>query len=449
MSILSYFNAPLSIPNGKSLLLGDLDNSDYLQLKANDITTAYIIELPAALGNNNQALTINSNAGGVASLTWSDTVASSLAADNITLGDNEVLLSTSSGNVEINASTGKEIFFNINNNSIVGIDGTAVGILVETESSSTITGALVVSGGVGVAKNLTIGGNVTITNNILGTASFVNDIVPSVADGAALGSSSLEWSDLYLADNANIYMGNDQDVIITHIPDTGILLNSSSQLQFRDSGLYINSSADGNLDINADTEIFFIIDGNSIVSIDGTGLFTPNVINLSNTNTSSSTSTGALVVSGGVGIAENVNIGGALSVSEDATITANTTLSGNFIQGVKSFVGLVDTTQELWGTGKNTSIKAIYANTAAAFNYSSLEGVGYTTGQMMHIFFTNNSGGTANATVDFSTGNLYAGNGQAQYLTFHTTGQSATLIYLDGDASVQGWRILNTGAIVS
>ena len=123
-------------------------------------------------------------------------------------------------------------------------------------------------------------------------------------------------------------------------------------------------------------------------------------------------------------------------------------MSGNFIQGVTSFLGS-NTTQELWGPGKNTSIKSIYANTAAAFNYSSLDSVGYTTGQMMHIFFTNNSGGTANATVDFSTGNLYAGSGQAQYLTFDVTGQSASLIYLDGDDSVKGWRIINTGAIVS
>ena len=34
-----------------------------------------------------------------------------------------------------------------------------------------------------------------------------------------------------------------------------MLLNSASQLQFRDSGLKINSSADGQLDIDADTEV--------------------------------------------------------------------------------------------------------------------------------------------------------------------------------------------------
>jgi len=444
MSTLSYFNAPLSIPNAKSLLLGDLDNSDYLQIKANDATTGYIIELPPALGNINQVLTINSNAAGVAALNWSDVVATSLAADNITIGASDVLLSTSSGNVEITASTGKEINLKISADNILGVDNSGVGILTTTESVGTSSGALIVSGGVGIAKNLTIGGNITITNDILGTASFLNDIIPSVADGASLGSSSFEWSDLYLADGGNIYMGNDQEVIITHIPDTGILLNDSSQLQFRDSGLYINSSVDGQLDINANNEIQLT---STRANISGT-VYAAGVVNVENTTESVSTSSGALIVSGGVGVASNVNIGGNLSVSVDATITANTTLSGNFIQGVTSFLGS-NTTQELWGPGKNTSIKSIYANTAAAFNYSSLDSVGYTTGQMMHIFFTNNSGGTANATVDFSTGNLYAGSGQAQYLTFDVTGQSASLIYLDGDDSVKGWRIINTGAIVS
>jgi len=46
--------------------------------------------------------------------------------------------------------------------------------------------------------------------------------VPSSADGQALGSASAEWSDLYLADGSQILFGNDQDVTITHNPDTGL-----------------------------------------------------------------------------------------------------------------------------------------------------------------------------------------------------------------------------------
>ena len=75
------------------------------------------------------------------------------------------------------------------------------------------------------------------------------------ADGNALGGASNEWSDLYLADGGIIYLGNDQDVTLTHVADTGILLSSTDQLQFGDSGTYIHQSADGVLDLVSDTEI--------------------------------------------------------------------------------------------------------------------------------------------------------------------------------------------------
>ena len=57
-------------------------------------------------------------------------------------------------------------------------------------------------------------GNVTVSGN------------PVSADGEALGSASLEWSDLYIADGGVIYFGDDQDVTITHDPDDGLFFKS-------------------------------------------------------------------------------------------------------------------------------------------------------------------------------------------------------------------------------
>ena len=53
---------------------------------------------------------------------------------------------------------------------------------------------------------------------------------PGTADGEALGSASLEWSDLYLADGSIIYFGNDQDITITHSADTGLTTVSYTHL---------------------------------------------------------------------------------------------------------------------------------------------------------------------------------------------------------------------------
>ena len=51
---------------------------------------------------------------------------------------------------------------------------------------------------------------------------------PSSADGDSLGTASAEWSDLYLADGGIIYLGNDQDVKLTHNADKGLIIKHAA-----------------------------------------------------------------------------------------------------------------------------------------------------------------------------------------------------------------------------
>jgi len=124
------------------------------------------------------------------------------------------------------------------------IDGTAHIDTLDIDENATIAGTLGVTGA--LTGSSTIQGT-TIT----ATTAFV----PDASDGAALGTSSLEFSDLFLADGAVINLGDDQDVTLTHVADTGVLLNSTNQLQFGDSGTYIHQSADGVLDLVSDSEV--------------------------------------------------------------------------------------------------------------------------------------------------------------------------------------------------
>jgi hypothetical protein len=55
-----------------------------------------------------------------------------------------------------------------------------------------------------------------------------------------------------LSDAAVLNFGADSDVSLTHVADTGLLLNSAMQLQFRDSAIGIYSQADTFLDLFAD-----------------------------------------------------------------------------------------------------------------------------------------------------------------------------------------------------
>ena len=115
--------------------------------------------------------------------------------------------------------------------------------------------------------------NKTLTSPVINTGTFGTSILPTSADGTTLGSASKEFSDLFLADGGTIQLGNDQDVTLTHVADTGILFNTTSVIQFRDSAINIGSPADGDLDINADDEIELnstLIDINGNVEISGT-----------------------------------------------------------------------------------------------------------------------------------------------------------------------------------
>jgi phage baseplate assembly protein gpV len=153
-----------------------------------------------------------------------------------------------------------------------------------------------------IDENATVAGTLDVTGALTGTnVTASTAFLPDASDGASLGTSSLEFSDLFLADGAVINLGDDQDVTLTHVADTGVLLNSTNQLQFGDSGTYIHQSADGVLDLVSDTEIEInatTVDINGAVDVSG------------NTAVGGTlTSTGKITADAGIDI-DNFNIDG-------------------------------------------------------------------------------------------------------------------------------------------
>ena len=126
---------------------------------------------------------------------------------------------------------------------------------------------------------------------------------PTSADGQALGSASLEWSDLFLADAGTIQFGNDQDTILTHTDGAGLTLNSTNKLMFNDASQFIHAPSATVLDIGATDEIELtatLIDvvGNLTVSgtIVSTGTITGTLATASQTNITAVGTLGALTV---------------------------------------------------------------------------------------------------------------------------------------------------------
>ncbi len=190
--------------------------------------------------------------------------------------------------------------------------GGVVNISATTASTSATTGALIVAGGAGIAADL-----------------FVGDDLSLISDGAILN------------------FGADSDVNLTHVADTGLLLNGAMQLQFRDSAIHISSDADGYMNVQADTGVNINIGGTDELAITattatfGTNIVIPDtgtigsasdtdaisisaggVIAISATTTSTTATSGALIVAGGVGIAENLNVGNDLKLLSDSAVLA-------------------------------------------------------------------------------------------------------------------------------
>ena len=153
-----------------------------------------------------------------------------------------------------------------------------------------------------VDDNATIAGTLGVTGALTGTNITASTaFLPDASDGAALGTSSLEFSDLFLADGAVINLGDDQDVTLTHVADTGVLLNSTNKIQFNDASQFIHGSSATVLSLGATDEIDLTA---TAIDINGTADISGNTA-----VGGTFTSTGKITADAGIDI-DNFNIDG-------------------------------------------------------------------------------------------------------------------------------------------
>jgi len=205
------------------------------------------------------------------------------------------------------------------------IDGTAnIDALVADTADingGTVDGAVIGGASAAAASVTTLAasGAITGSSTVQGTTiTATTAFVPGTSDGATLGTTSLEFGDLFLADGSVISLGADQDVTLTHVHNDGVLLNGSKQLQFGDSGTFIHQSADGVLDLVSDTEI----------EINATSIDINGAVDMSSTLAVAGVLTGAsLDISGDIDVdgtanLDIVDIDGAVNIAADTTIAS-------------------------------------------------------------------------------------------------------------------------------
>jgi hypothetical protein len=192
--------------------------------------------------------------------------------------------------------------------------------------------------------------------------------------------------------------------------NVGITFGAHEKIESDDTNLNITVGSGGDVNLPANIGLTFGDDGEKIEG-DGTDLTvtSSNILNLTPGSTSNVVITqGSLVLS-----------------TSSAITSASTTEGSPTILAPVQCVSLYN----LSGSG--------------TAHYVSVDGQPCTNGQFWNILFDVSSG-TPSLRIDFGSDGLATGSGDAQYLTFNTNGQSASLIY-----HTSKWRIINTGAAVS
>ena len=170
-------------------------------------------------------------------------------------------------------------------NIITGVAVTVGGILRVTDttaSTSSITGAVIVSGGVGIAKSLHVGGNVSVggtltyedvTNqDVLGLSTFRSGVQFGVAgvggtiDGvgnAILSGITTVGTALSLADNVKAKFGNSGDLEVFHNGSTSFIKEvGTGNLEIWGDGQLQVKSGDGSetkatFDTNGSVDLYY------------------------------------------------------------------------------------------------------------------------------------------------------------------------------------------------
>jgi len=226
--------------------------------------------------------------------------------------------SSADGQLDIVADTEIQIVATtIDMNGILDVSGNLlVGGNLTVAGDATVTGTTTFNGG-----TITLGD--AATDNVVFGADVDSSIIPDDDDTYDLGSASQEWRNLFIDGTANIDTAS-----IDNISDD-TLVATDKKIQFRDTGLFINSSADGQLDIVADTEIQI-----AATTIDING-----AVNASGEIIAASLDISGNVDIDGVTNLDVVDIDGAVDMASTLAVTGIATFTDDIIIGDGKTIG--------------------------------------------------------------------------------------------------------------
>jgi hypothetical protein len=315
-------------------------------------------------------------------------------------------------------------------------------------STGTASGAVVIEGGVGIARDVHIGGTLTadaVSSNVLTV--ITGTIANLTVTNTLLVSSTSTASTLILGGlgvakdiRANaIYDSNRR--VVTNVEPTsdpyigiGNLYTSGTTITFTLTNLGVQSLTAGtDTFISTSTGTILIYSTATLQSITNRSTVTSNALLFSNTTQSISTTSGALVITGGLGVGGNI-YGGAI-FDNDSRVVTQATL-GTF--GVTSLTAGTD-------TAVSTSTGGVVVYSTATLD--SLTQRGSLTNQIITFANNANSNASTEGSVIVVGGvgigrNLSVGGNAAIYGNLQVFG---TQTYIDSTVSYLTDPIIELG----
>ena len=214
----------------------NIDNSN----TSNGITIGTATSgVPISIGHTTSETTVNDNLTVTGDLTVSGTT-TTVNSTTVNLNDHNIVLDSGNSTSAVINGAGITIEGGSGDDATFSYNTTGPKFELKLGSSHE---DLQVDGLISGSMIVADGGNIGSTSD--------TDAIAIGADGDVTLTQDLELQH----DGVTLSFGANDDVVLTHVHDTGLLLNSTMQFQFGDSGTYIHQSADGVLDLVSDTEI--------------------------------------------------------------------------------------------------------------------------------------------------------------------------------------------------
>jgi hypothetical protein len=288
-------------------------------------------------------------------------------------------------------------------------------------------------------RNLTLSGSLKIGTTFL----------PDASGGADLGSTSLEWGDVYVADDKYLYMGSDQNIKIGYDETTTDSLAISA---IEGAGLAITLRADEGDDAGDEWKLN-VADGGTITlgnDIASAGTFVTHLTLTPHATVSSSTLAlaGALTVAGTAGITGVATVGGLTigsAVINEAELETIDGITAGTVAASKAVV--VDSNKDI-GSFRNVTLTGELDAATGDFS-GAVDIAGDLTLSAGADGALRFSAASSVKMLDNSAASLVFEEADAAYMTFVTTNSSEAVKFdkaLDINAAMQIDSTITVGA---